>query len=58
MIISSSFSVNPFAYWLGHSDTKMLIQHYNRFIKSDLENYSTYFDVFSNEKCNEISRGA
>lgn len=58
MITSNKFSLNQIAYWLGHSDIKMLTKHYNKFISSDLEKYDTSFDVFCTENCNDSILGA
>ncbi|XOB60708.1 tyrosine-type recombinase/integrase [Campylobacterota bacterium DY0563] len=51
MIISNQYNLNQIAYWLGHSNIKMLTEHYNKFISSDIENFDSNFDIFSTKKC-------
>ncbi len=51
MITTNKFSLNQVAYWLGHTNIKMLIQHYNKYITSDLDKIDNSFDVFSVKNC-------
>lgn len=58
MIMSNIVDMNKIAYWLGHSNLRMLILHYNKFINSDLDNFDSDFDVFSVKNCHNESRTA
>ena len=52
MISSSHFSLNQIASWMGHSNIRMLVSHYNKYISSELDKFDTKIDVFSNKNCN------
>lgn len=54
MLQSNEFTLNQIAYWLGHSDIRMLVSAYNNYIHSDLLKFSnTQIDVFCNKNCNK-----
>lgn len=58
MITSNEFSLNQIASWLGHSNIRMLVMHYNKFISSELDKFDSNFDVFSTKKCDTHSATA
>ncbi|MBU3014747.1 site-specific integrase [Poseidonibacter lekithochrous] len=55
MIKSQKFSLNQISAWLGHKDLRMLILHYNKFIPSEMVDFDSKIDIFSNKNCNSLS---
>lgn len=51
LLNSKEFSMNEVAEILGHSNINMLILHYNKFLKGNLDKINTKFDPFKSEKC-------
>lgn len=58
MITSGHFSLNQIASWLGHSNIRMLVLHYNKFINSELDNFNSEIDVFCSSFCDKDSQTA
>lgn len=56
MLTSSNFDINKISYWLGHSNIRTVITHYNRYIESELNNYDSKFDLFCHKNCNNSSK--
>lgn len=58
MINSQLFTLNQIANWLGHSNIRMLVTTYNKYIDSELQKYDTNIDIFSPKNCNIILKMA
>lgn len=51
MINSQQFTLNQIASWLGHSNIRMLVTTYNKYIDSELQKYDHNIDIFSDKIC-------
>lgn len=58
MISSNQFTLNQIASWLGHSNIRMLVTTYNKYIDSELQKYNTDIDIFSDKNCNKLIKKA
>ena len=58
MITSGNFTLNQIASWLGHSNLRMLINHYNKFISSEIDNFNSNIDVFCTDKRDDSIKSA